>query len=101
MDEFAKYIMEQYNIKIISGGINIEEGYYYIFQLSTQQQNRLYNLENYEIEEFVLKAKMVIVEKTMIPLGQINGTYEFSYGQLRLAGSKEFIDLMLHQLFLL
>ena len=99
MDEFGEYISKRYNVKITKYGISCDDGFYYIFQLSTQQQYRMYCFENYQIKEFIFRAKMMVVEKTMVPLAQINGGYEYIQGQLKLSGSMEFIELMLYQLF--
>lgn len=73
---------------------------FFVFELSPQQQIRFCNFENYEIESFVIKAKMMLVDKKMIPLYNIRGTIKYLQGYLKLTGSYDFIDLMLYQLFL-
>lgn len=97
MDEFEKNIIERYNVKIINKEISCE-GFSYIFQLSQQQQYKICNLEKYQIDNLIIEAKMALVEKTMIPLGHINGEYENLNGLIKLSGSKPFIELMLHKL---
>lgn len=99
MIEFGKYIADYYNVKIIKAGISHNEGFYYILQLNQNQQYRINSLEKYQIEEFIFNAKMILVENIRVPLAQIGGTYEYSNGMLKLSGSKEFIELMLEQLF--
>lgn len=99
MIEFEKYITEYYNVRVIKAGISHNEGFYYILQLNPNQQYKMNSLEKCHIEQFIFKAKMTIVESIKVPLAQISGTCIYSNDILKLTGSKEFIELMLKQLF--
>lgn len=97
MDNFEKDIMDHYNVKILKKEISFD-GFSYIFQFSPQQQYKISNLKKYQIDNLTINAKMDLVNKMMIPLGNINGKCEILNGFIKISGSKPFIALMLNKL---